>query len=165
MQNRCLRRPDKESTDVIHRYFDDCTSMKNTESHGMRLGGENTIILYDRMALETHFCVVTRAQRIQKSKHRILTANSEGGTLLNNHSINDPTFLKRKKTCRQLRQDRRPTRKQLRHRRQRGTQPSGRRAIGILSILQALTTGEHVFSVLGQVSVAWRKTSSQPTGV
>ena len=52
--------------------------------------------------------------------------------------------------------------KQLRHRRQRGTKPSGRRAIGILSILQALTIGE-VFSELGQVSVAWRKTSSQPT--
>ena len=43
-------------------------------------------------------------------------------------------------TCRQLRQDRGPTCKQLRHHRQRGTKPSGRRAIGIHNILQALTT-------------------------
>ena len=52
--------------------------------------------------------------------------------------------------------------KQLRHRRQHGTKPSGRRAIGILSILQVLTSGEF-FSELEQVSVAWIKTSSQPT--
>ena len=55
-----------------------------------------------------------------------------------------------------------PTCKQLRHRRQRGTKPIGRRALGILSILQALTTGDFS-SELGQVSVA-SKTSSQPTG-
>ena len=48
----------------------------------------------------------------------------------------------RGETCRQIRQDRRPTCKQLRHRRQRGTKPIGRRAIGILSILQAQTAGE-----------------------
>ena len=45
----------------------------------------------------------------------------------------------RGETCRQIRQDRRPTCKQLRHRRQRGTKPIGRRAIGVLSILQGLT--------------------------
>ena len=50
----------------------------------------------------------------------------------------------RGETCRQLRQDRGPTGKQLRHRRQRGTKPSGRRAIGILGILQALTIGEKI---------------------
>ena len=48
----------------------------------------------------------------------------------------------RGETCRQLRQDRGPTCKQLRHRRQRGKKTSGRRAIGILSILQSLTTGD-----------------------
>ena len=68
----------------------------------------------------------------------------------------------RGETCRQLRQDRGPTCRQLRHRRQHGTKPSGRRAIGILSIRQSLTTGDF-FSQLGHVSVAWRKTSSQPT--
>ena len=61
----------------------------------------------------------------------------------------------RGETCRQLRQDRGPTCKQLRHRRQRGTKPIGRRAIGILSILQALTSGDFSqswdkFRLLGQ---------------
>ena len=41
--------------------------------------------------------------------------------------------------------------------------PIGRRATGILSILEALTIGDF-FSELGQVPVAWRKTSKQPTG-
>ena len=70
----------------------------------------------------------------------------------------------RGETCLQHRQGRGPTCRQLRHRCQRGTKPIGRRPIGILSILQALTIGDF-FSELGQVSVAWRKTSSQPTGV
>ena len=48
----------------------------------------------------------------------------------------------RGETCRHLRQDRGPTCKQLRHRRQRGTKPIGRRTMGILSILQALTIGD-----------------------
>ena len=69
----------------------------------------------------------------------------------------------RGETCRHLRQDGGPTCRQLRYRRQRGTKPIGRRAIGILSILLTLTTGEF-FSELRQVSVAWRETSSQPTG-
>ena len=69
----------------------------------------------------------------------------------------------RGETCRQLRQGRGPTCRQLRHRRQSGTKPIGRRAIGILSILQALTTDEF-FSELRQNSVNWRKTYSQPTG-
>ena len=70
----------------------------------------------------------------------------------------------RRKTCRQIRQDRGPTCKQLRHRRQRGTKPIERLAIGILSILQALTTGDF-FSELGQVRLLGEKISSQPTGV
>ena len=45
---------------------------------------------------------------------------------------------------------------------QRGTKPSGKRAIAILSILHVLTIGEFC-SKLGQVPDAWRKTSSQPT--
>ena len=56
----------------------------------------------------------------------------------------------RGETCRQFRQDRGPTCKQLRHRRQHGTKPSGRRATGILSILQTLTTGEFFLRVSGR---------------
>ena len=72
------------------------------------------------------------------------------------------SFESRGETWRHLRQARGPTCKQLRHRRRRGTKPSGRRTIWILSLLRVLTSGD--FSELGQVSVAWRKPSSQPTG-
>ena len=70
----------------------------------------------------------------------------------------------RGETCRQLRQDRGPTCKQVRHRRQIGIEPIGKRAIGILSILQGRTTCDKNSQKLGPVSVAWRKTSRQPTG-
>ena len=70
----------------------------------------------------------------------------------------------RGETCRQLRQEFGPTCKRLRHHRQIGTKPIGRRAIGILRILQALTIGEIISLAVRTASVAWRKTSSQPTG-
>ena len=57
-------------------------------------------------------------------------------------------------TCRKLRQGRGQTCKQLRHRRQRGTKPSGRRAVGILSILQALTIGDFSSELAPRISVA-----------
>ena len=67
----------------------------------------------------------------------------------------------RGETCRQLRQDRGPTCKKLRHRRQIGTEPIGRRAIGILSILLALTTGDFFFRVR-TCFLFLEKTSRQP---
>ena len=109
---------------------------------------------------------------------------------VSNHSINDPTLLKRKENANDCmtstknnsskelknsttrlalkqaggsRKSRMESCRQLRHRRQTGIKPIGRRAIGILSSLQALTICVF-FSELGQVSVAWRKTFSQPTG-
>ena len=39
---------------------------------------EHHIILYDRIALEKHIYVATRAEIIQNSKHWILTINAEG---------------------------------------------------------------------------------------
>ena len=174
-------------------------------------------MLYDRIALEKHIYVATRAERIQNSKHWILTINAEGPqqplnqrpdfaqakreckrlhdehlartqeqyrTIPRSQQIrqrrgqqfegNEETTrltLKqvggstkgRGETCRQLRQDRGPTCKQLRHRRQIGTKPIGRRAIGLLSILPALATAGFFLRVR-PVSVAWSKTSSQPTG-
>ena len=64
----------------------------------------------------------------------------------------------REETCRHLRQARRPTCKQLRHRHRRGTKPSGRRTIGILSILQVLTSADFShgwdrFRLLGEKSL------------
>ena len=77
----------------------------------------------------------------------------------------------RGETCRQLRQDRGPTCKQLRHHCQRGTKPSGRRAIGIVSILQALTICEFFsqsfdrFRLTGEKPPAnrWGGVNSTPT--
>ena len=69
----------------------------------------------------------------------------------------------RGETCGHLSQARGPTCKLLRHRRQRGIKPSGERAIRILSIFQVLTSGDF-FCSLGQVSFAWRNSTSQPPG-
>ena len=68
-----------------------------------------------------------------------LKARKKLTTSLTRTQVGDSTDS-RGDTCRQLRQDRESTCKNLRHRRQRGTKPSGRRAIGILSILQVLTS-------------------------
>ena len=57
----------------------------------------------------------------------------------------------RGKTCRQLR-----------YRRQRGTKPIGRRVIGILSILQALTIGENS-SLRGRTGFGCLEKNLQPT--
>ena len=70
----------------------------------------------------------------------------------------------RRETFRQLRQDRGPTCQQLRHRRQIGTKRTGRRTIGILSILQALTIGEF-FSELGQFRLPGEKPPANRRGV
>ena len=159
----------------------------------------------DRIALEKHFYVATKAERIQNSKHWILTLNKEGPELPLNQR---PDFAQAKRECKRLHgehlartqeeyrtiprcqqvrqrkgqpfvasknttsrltleQDGGSTRgrgetcRQLRHRHQIGTGPIGRRATGILSILQGLTICD--FSELGLVSVDWRETSSQPT--
>ena len=159
-------------------------------------GGKNTTkySLYDRIAVEKHIYTATRAERIQNSKHWILTINADGGT---QQPLNQrPDFAQAKieckrlhdehlartqekyrpiprsqqvrqrkghqfegneaydyavdpkqvggstkgrgETCRQIRQDHKPTCKQLRHRRQSGTKFIGRRAIGIFSILHGL---------------------------
>ena len=103
-----------------------------------------------------------RSQQVRQRKGQQFEGNEEYDYVVDPEQVGGST-KGRGETCRQLRQDRGPTCRQLRHRRQSGTKPIGRRAIGILSILQALTSGE-IFSELGQVSGAWRKTSSLPTG-
>ena len=165
-------------------------------------------MFYDRIAVEKHIFVATRAERIQDSKHWILTRNAEGlqqplnqrpdfaqakreckrlhdehlartqeekRTIPRSQQVRqrkgqqfegieeydcavDPRTINQRRetcrlctdsrgeTCRHLRQARRPTCEQLRPHRQRGTKSNGRRAIRILSILQALTTGENFYS-------------------
>ena len=102
---------------------------------------------------------IPRSQQTIQRKRQQFEGHEDLTTSLTRTRVLDSTDS-RAETCRHLRQARGPTCKQLR---QRGTRPSGRRAIGILSILHVLTSGVF-FSKLGQVSVAWRKTSSQPAG-
>ena len=60
----------------------------------MPSGGEKHIMLYDRIALEKHFYVATKAERIQSTG-----CSREIQKDLSHHSINDPTFLKRKENA------------------------------------------------------------------
>ena len=48
---------------------------------------EKHIMLYDRVSLEKNIYVATKAERIQKSKHWILTLNTEGPQQLNQRPV------------------------------------------------------------------------------
>ena len=61
---------------------------------------EHHIILCDKIALEKHIYTDTKAERIQNSKHWILTANAQGGT---QQSLNQrPDFAQAKRECKRL---------------------------------------------------------------
>ena len=92
---------------------------------------EHHIMLYDRIALEKLIYTATRAERIQNSKHWILTANAEGGTQL---SLNQrPDFAQAKRECKRLhdehlartQQDHRDTRRSQQIRQRKGQQFEG----------------------------------------
>ena len=84
----------------------------------------------------------SQASNETAKKDNNLKATKNTTTRLTRTQVGESTDSSRGETCRHLRQARGPTRKQLRHRRQRGSKPSGRRAIGILSILQVLISGD-----------------------
>ena len=56
-------------------------------------------MLYDRIALEKHIYVATRAERIQNSKHWILTLFSEGPQ---QPLSQRPDFAEAKRECKRL---------------------------------------------------------------
>ena len=56
-------------------------------------------MLYNRIALEKHIYVATRAERIQKSKHWILTLIAEGPQQPLNQR---PDFAQAKRECKRL---------------------------------------------------------------
>ena len=60
---------------------------------------EKRIMLYDRNALEKHLYVATKAERIQNSKHWILTINAEGPQQPLNQR---PDFAQAKRECQRL---------------------------------------------------------------
>ena len=105
-------------------------------------------MLYDRIAVEKHIYTATRAERIQDSKHWILTINAEGRT---QQSLNQgPDFAQARRERKRLH-------------RQHGIKPHWKTSKWNSQHSSCLRTSEF-FSELGQVSVAWRNTSSQTTG-
>ena len=173
-------------------------------------------MLYDRIALEKHIYVATKVERIQNSKHWILTINAEGPQQPLNQR---PDRVKAKRECTRLHDEHLarpqeeyrtiPHSQQVRQRKGQQfegneeydyavdpttgwrfykgsrrnlqttssgswanlqtassssptwTEPSGRRAIGILSILQALTIGDFFLRV--RTGFGCREKNLQPT--
>ena len=60
---------------------------------------EKHIMLYDRIAVEKHIYVATRAERIQNSKHWIITLSAEGPQQTLNQR---PDFAQAKRECKRL---------------------------------------------------------------
>ena len=79
---------------ILSRWYGDEEYRKSLSAIGWK---EHHIMLYDRIALEKHIYIATRAERIQDSKHWIVTANAEGGT---QQSLNQrPDFAQAKREC------------------------------------------------------------------
>ena len=58
--------------------------------------GEKEIMLYDQVALENHDYTATKAERIQNSKHWVLSKNAEGSHLLRQKR---PDYAAAKREC------------------------------------------------------------------
>ena len=83
---------------ILSRWYGDVEYRKSWSAIRWK---EHHIILYDRIALEKHIYIATRAERIQNSKHWILTATAEGGT---QQPLNQrPDFAQAKRECKRLR--------------------------------------------------------------
>ena len=73
-RNRCLKRHVEKSTETTQRYFRDGTLANRTETRCQKSGGKKNTMLFDRIAVEKHVYVATKAET---SKHWILTFNAE----------------------------------------------------------------------------------------
>ena len=79
MRSKCLRKPDRKNTEghptLLSRWYTDEEYMKSLSDIGRR---DHHIILYDRIALETHIYKATRAERVQIANDWVPFANAEG---------------------------------------------------------------------------------------
>ena len=74
--------------------------MNRTEIRCQKSGGKKkNMMLHDRIALEKHVHVATKAERIQNSKHWILTLNAEGPQQPLNQG---PDVAQAKRECKRL---------------------------------------------------------------
>ena len=81
---------------ILSRWFASESYRNSLSDIGWR---EKHIMLYDRIAVEKHIYVATRAERIQNSKHSILTINAEGPQPPLNQR---PDFAQAKRECKRL---------------------------------------------------------------
>ena len=82
---------------ILSRWYADEEYRKSLSAIGWE---EHHVMLYDRIAVEKHIYTATRAERIQNSKHWILTINAGGGT---QQSLNQrPDFAQAKRECKRL---------------------------------------------------------------
>ena len=97
-KNRCFKRPDRESTDTIQRYFRDGMPVNRTETRCMTSGGEKNTFCYTTESLWRS--TSTSPQELREFKIRSLGFSRQmQKEELSNHSINDPTLLKRKENA------------------------------------------------------------------
>ena len=106
---------------ILSRVYADEEHRKSLPAIGRK---EHHIMLYDRIAVEKHIYVATRAERTQNSKHWILTINAEGGTQQSLNQRRD--FAQAKRECKRLHDEHLastqekyraiPRRQQIRHR-------------------------------------------------
>ena len=82
---------------ILSRWYADEEYRKSLSATGWK---EHHIMLYDRIAVERHIYTATRAERIQNSKHWILTINAEERT---QQSLNQrPDLTQAKRECKRF---------------------------------------------------------------
>ena len=97
---RCCKKLVKESTEAIHPYLHDGTTTTSTEIRCHSLSGPSRKKLpFDRIALENHSFVATKAERNRHSEHWIFTLNQEGAQQPLHQR---PDFAQAKRECKRL---------------------------------------------------------------
>ena len=96
MLKRARQKKHRSHPTILARWYASETYRDSLSEIGWR---EKLLKLYDRIALVKHICVATRAERIQNSKHRILTINAEGPQQPLNQR---PNFAQAKRECKRL---------------------------------------------------------------
>ena len=100
-RDRRRRSTSKESQDLVadmnntRKFFQ--TRWYGDEEYRKSL---SATMLHDRVAMEKHVYIATRAERIQNSKHWILTANEDGRTQQSLNQRHD--FAQAKRECKRL---------------------------------------------------------------
>ena len=85
-----------EHSSILARWHSDCKYRTSLTRIGWT---EQVIMLFDRIALETHSYVATKAERIRNSDHWVLKLNQDGAQQPLNQR---PDFAQAKRECKRL---------------------------------------------------------------